>query len=63
MEHRHTHARNALKPALIVTATFLVAEFIGALYTNSLALLADSGHMLTENWQRVGHPPFNFLTS
>jgi cobalt-zinc-cadmium efflux system protein len=46
--HRHTRARNALKPALIVTATFLVAEFIGALYTNSLALLADSGHMLTD---------------
>ncbi len=46
--HRHTHAGNALKPALIITAAFLVAEFIGALYTNSLALLADSGHMLTD---------------
>jgi cobalt-zinc-cadmium efflux system protein len=46
--HRHTHAHNALKPALIVTAAFLVAEFIGALYTNSLTLLADSGHMLTD---------------
>ncbi|HVC52558.1 MAG TPA: hypothetical protein VND87_11100 [Stellaceae bacterium] len=22
-----------------------------------------SGHMLTEDWQRVGHPPFNFLKS
>lgn len=22
-----------------------------------------SGHMLTEDWQRVGHPPFNFLRS
>jgi len=22
-----------------------------------------SGHILTEDWQRVGHPPFNFLTS
>jgi len=22
-----------------------------------------SGHMLTQDWQRVGHPPFNFLTS
>ena len=22
-----------------------------------------SGHMLTEDWQRVGHPPFNFLSS
>jgi hypothetical protein len=24
---------------------------------------APSGRMLTEDWQRVGHPPFNFLTS
>ena len=22
-----------------------------------------SGHMMTEDWQRVGYPPFNFLTS
>jgi hypothetical protein len=22
-----------------------------------------SGHMLTDDWQRVGYPPFNFLTS
>src|SRR5262245_56014759 len=49
--HRHEHrqsARGSLKIALVITATFLVAEFIGALYTNSLALLADSGHMLTD---------------
>src|SRR5262245_29102550 len=46
--HRHAHAKGALKPALIITAAFLVAEFIGALYTNSLTLLADSGHMLTD---------------
>lgn len=46
--HRHSRAKTALKPALIITAAFLVAEFIGALYTNSLALLADSGHMLTD---------------
>ena len=24
---------------------------------------APSGHMLADDWQRVGHPPFNFLTS
>ena len=24
---------------------------------------ALSGNMLTEDWQRVGHPPFNFLKS
>src|SRR5437588_7810677 len=46
--HEHHHARGSLKTALIITATFLVAEFAGALYTNSLALLADSGHMLTD---------------
>jgi cobalt-zinc-cadmium efflux system protein len=44
----HGSARTSLKTALIITATFLVAEFVGALYTNSLALLADSGHMLTD---------------
>ena len=46
--HRHAHAKNALKPALIITSTFLIAEFLGALYTNSLTLLADAGHMLTD---------------
>lgn len=53
--HSHSHhhvdrgsARGSLKLALVITATFLVAEFIGAIYSNSLALLADSGHMLTD---------------
>ena len=44
----HHHHAGSLKTALAITATFLVAEFIGALYTNSLALLADAGHMLTD---------------
>jgi cobalt-zinc-cadmium efflux system protein len=51
--HQHQHdisrsTRGSLKAALIITSTFLVAEFLGALYTHSLALLADSGHMLTD---------------
>src|SRR5215468_4667205 len=49
--HSHSYGRNArgsLKRALIITIVFLGAEFAGALYTNSLALLADSGHMLTD---------------
>jgi cobalt-zinc-cadmium efflux system protein len=46
--HKHGHARASLKTALIITATFLVAEFVGAVYTNSLALFADAGHMLTD---------------
>src|SRR5947209_4291309 len=47
-KHEHGQARGSLKTALLITATFLVAEFAGALYTNSLALLADAGHMLTD---------------
>lgn len=37
-----------LLAAFIVTATFMVAEVIGGLYSGSLALLADAGHMLTD---------------
>ena len=46
--HRHPPAQTALKPALLITASLMIAEFVGALYTNSLALLADSAHMLTD---------------
>ncbi len=42
---KHTRA---LRNALIVTTIFLFAEFAGGLWTNSLALLADAGHMLTD---------------
>lgn len=44
-------ARSDRKPLLIafgVTATFLVIEIIGAIISNSLALLADAAHMLTD---------------
>jgi cobalt-zinc-cadmium efflux system protein len=37
-----------LKVVLILTATYFIAEIIGSLVTNSLALLADAGHMLTD---------------
>lgn len=37
-----------LKMALLLTAGYLVAEVIGGILTNSLALLADAGHMLTD---------------
>lgn len=37
-----------LKIALLLTAGYLVAEVVGAVLTNSLALLADAGHMLTD---------------
>src|SRR5436305_10110025 len=33
---------------LILTAVFMVAEAVGGWYSNSLALLADAGHMLSD---------------
>jgi len=37
-----------LRAALVVTAAFLLVEVIGGWLANSLALLADAGHMLTD---------------
>lgn len=38
----------ALRWALVLTAGFLVAEVVGGIVSNSLTLLADAGHMLTD---------------
>ena len=48
--HDHSHGSNerGLKTALVLTGGFLVAEVIGAFATNSLALLSDAAHMLTD---------------
>jgi cobalt-zinc-cadmium efflux system protein len=53
--HRHEAPRDLdasqirrLRWALILTAGFLIAEVVGAWVSNSLALLADAGHMLTD---------------
>lgn len=37
-----------LRLALVLTSLFLVAEVVGGVLANSLALLADAGHMLTD---------------
>ena len=37
-----------MRLALALTALFLVAEVVGGVLSNSLALLADAGHMLTD---------------
>ncbi|HEY0597667.1 cation diffusion facilitator family transporter [Sphingopyxis sp.] len=51
-DHSHDHVAGAntrmLGWALALTATFLVVEVAGGLYFNSLALLSDAGHMLTD---------------
>jgi len=48
----HTHAHGAgtsgLKWALLLTSAFFFAEVVGGWLSNSLALLADAGHMLTD---------------
>lgn len=53
MGHGHSHTaagknKNRLAIVLGLTTAYLVAEFIAGLLTNSLALLADAGHMLAD---------------
>ena len=37
-----------LRFVLVLTSAYFVAEIVGSLLTNSLALIADAGHMLTD---------------
>jgi cobalt-zinc-cadmium efflux system protein len=37
-----------LASALVLTATYMIAEIVGGLAANSLALLADAGHMFSD---------------
>lgn len=51
--HDHSHAHDhggetRLAWVLIITAAYMVVEIIGGLLFNSLALLADAGHMLSD---------------
>lgn len=55
MGHDHDHFetarsgnKKALILALIITFSIMFLEFFGGLFTNSLALIADSGHMLSD---------------
>src|SRR2546422_8174652 len=49
--HRQTaaaHSRGRLSATLALTCGFLLVEVVGALWSGSLALLADAGHMLAD---------------
>ncbi|HJU04938.1 MAG TPA: cation diffusion facilitator family transporter, partial [Nitrospiraceae bacterium] len=50
--HSHSERRSRQQKNLLIvlmmTGTFMVIEVIGGLFTGSLALLADAGHMLTD---------------
>ncbi|MGK5090354.1 cation diffusion facilitator family transporter [Bdellovibrionota bacterium FG-2] len=52
-KHRHLHAHSAQAPkalirAMIVTIIFMVVELVGGYFSNSLALISDGAHMLTD---------------
>ena len=49
--HAHdarAHDRRRLALVLVLSALYVVAELLGGLFTGSLALLADAGHMLAD---------------
>ena len=53
--HSHDHSKehlsdsqNRIAIAFLVTILFMVAEVIGGIVFNSLALLADAGHMVSD---------------
>lgn len=52
MGHDHNHAHSAnkktLTSSLILITAYMAIEVVGGLITNSLALLADAGHMLSD---------------
>jgi cobalt-zinc-cadmium efflux system protein len=54
MTHDHDHRRDAgagdarLTLALVLTAGFMGVEVVAGVWTGSLALIADAGHMLTD---------------
>lgn len=47
-EHRFLHSRRRLLLTFITQLIFFVVELVGGLLTNSLALIADAGHMLSD---------------
>lgn len=49
--HDHTHGANkkALLISFIVITAYMIVEAIGGFLTNSLALLSDAGHMLSDS--------------
>jgi len=61
LEHAHSHhqehevgiaggagSRKRMLIALVLLAVYMIAELVGGLITNSLALMADAGHMLSD---------------
>lgn len=47
-QHCHARDRRSLQFALLLTFVIFIAQLIGGYLSNSLALLSDAGHMLTD---------------
>ncbi|MBV9691303.1 MAG: cation transporter [Ktedonobacteraceae bacterium] len=47
-DHTHSMAKHSLRIAFLLTIIILAAELIGGLLANSLALLSDAGHVVTD---------------
>jgi len=49
-QHNHTHgmAKKVLRLAFFLTIIILAAELVGGIIANSLALLSDAGHVVTD---------------
>ena len=58
--HEHNHGfqknRKALLIAIGITGAIMVVEVIGGILSNSLALLSDAGHMLTDLLSLLSEP-------
>ena len=46
--HGHLNADGPLKWTLAIVLVVMIAEFVGGFLSNSLALIGDAGHMLTD---------------
>ena len=46
--HHHVGVESTLRRAALLTIGFALVEALGGWWTGSLALLSDSGHMLTD---------------
>ena len=51
-EHSHAHTpanKKILSTSLVIISSYMIIEFLGGYYFNSLALMADGGHMANDS--------------
>lgn len=51
-EHSHAHTptnKKILSTSLVIISSYMIIEFLGGYYFNSLALIADAGHMANDS--------------